>query len=928
MRIFRAAIPLLTVTASLWLAGHPVQGQGNLPAPGVFNPQTAAPAAKAANPAQQHLMKGMDYSRKGKWNDAIVEFKAVIKLVPNSPVGYYQLASAYMAKNDLKSAEPQLKKVMQLDPKNVTVRVQLMQMNLQLNDPAEAVSLGQQAVKAKPKDSRIHFMLGVAYLLQKNASSAIKEFKTVTQLEPKNVGAYFNLGLLYKDKQQYALARQALAKAMALQPKDQRTLGLLADVELNADKVNGPKKAIGLYKKALAANSGNPQLMFSLGMLYERTKDNKLALDLYQKVIAKVPTFTPAKVNAARILLADKTAKDPKPGMKKAKGYLAEAAKQAPNSPQVLAMLGYAEISLGETANAETHYKRALQLAPDNIGVVEGLAYVYQTTNKPKESLAMVEKLRALQPDSVSVALRLAGLYENGGDIKKSGALYQEIVEKFPKDTEAMNARAGYLQRQKLTDKAADQYRAVLKIKPDDLDTQMRLAGLYSTSEEKTVRDKAIPELEAAKKLAIKGKAPKDDKEYDSRIEPFNSLAQLYEKNNEHAKAADQFNQFLLTVPKSAQAHQGLALLYAKDPATYDKALDEYRQLIALQPDNRGYYSQLAQAVKKKTGKDEDEFNEYRKLIEADPKNMTPRYVFADTIVSREGAPLDEAVKQYEEILKAKPNDGPAMIGLARAYEKQKKTDEAIEQYKKAILADPKQSYALRTVQPLIAAKNDPKITADWLTFLKSLMGKKDAASPAFYTMFMDEYSKANRGPEAVTALEEAYKANAKDALPLLAIGGYYSKQSQPAKAMATYKRVLSADGVFENNKGDAYKGMGDIYFSQNKFADALKAYQNWKSRQMFFYGVDQTQIRIAQCMEYLGQTDKALTEYNNLAKGAPDNAEIQEGLKRLNPKPATASDLMTPGTPGAPPMPGGIQRPTAAPIQTPTIPAPTPAGP
>lgn len=946
MRILRAAIPLATLAVTICLTTVPVLAQGDLPTPGVFRPQSAPPpqAKGAMNPAQQHLMKGMKARQAGRMNEAIAEFRAVIKLVPNSPVGYYQLANAYMAKGDMTSAKQQLQKVMQLDPKhaaqiktqmfqmevgsymmkgdrksaetvlrkaldsdpsNMSIRMQLMQLNIQSTPPhpAEAIAFGLPIAKANPKDPNIHFMLGVAYLLQKDSSSAIDQFKTVTQLSPKNVGAYFNLGLLYKEKQQWGAARQALSKAMALNPKDPRTIGLLADVELNADKTNGPKRALEVYKKALAANPNDPQLQFSLGIMYEKTNNTKLALQQYEKVAAKVPGFALAKVNAARILLMDKTAKDPKANMQKAKGYLAAVAKQAPNSAQILAMLGYAEVSLGETANAEAHYKKALSLASDKEkpGILDGLSYIYQTTNRPKDAQAMVEKLHALQPDNVKVALRLAGMYEGETDPKKALALYQQIVEKFPKDTEAMSARASYLQRQKMIDKAAEQYRAVLKIKPDDLDTQIKLAGLYQTSEDKVTRDKAIPELEAAKKMALKEKAPTKDNEYDRRIEPFSALAQLYDKDGEKAKAADQYNQFLQSVPKSAQAHQGLAQLYANDPATYDKAIDEYKQLIALQPDNPGYYSQFAEAVKKKTGKEDDEYSELKKLIDASPTNNTPRYVLASMIVSRDAAPLDEAMKQYDEILKAKPNDGQALAGVAGVYEKQKKTDEAIEQYKKAILADPQQSRFLTKMQPLIAAKNDPKVTADWITFLKSLIGKKDMSSPAFYTMYMDECTKANRGDEAVATLEEANKKDPKDMQALLTIGAYYEKQGQHDKALATYKRVLNTKDVYENYKGDAYKGMGDVYFSQRKWNDALTAYQNWKSRQMFFFRVEQAQIRIAQCYEYLGKTDKALAEYKNLANGDPGNQELQAAIKRLNPEPTKIENLMTPAPAPAP---------------------------
>jgi len=105
MRILRAAIVFPALIASVCLTGPALQAQG-LPTPGVFSPQPAPPPSNQAQAAQKHLMKGVDYRRKGKINEAIAEFKAVIKLVPKSPVGYYQLASAYMAKGDLKSAEP------------------------------------------------------------------------------------------------------------------------------------------------------------------------------------------------------------------------------------------------------------------------------------------------------------------------------------------------------------------------------------------------------------------------------------------------------------------------------------------------------------------------------------------------------------------------------------------------------------------------------------------------------------------------------------------------------------------------------------------------------------------------------------------------------------------------------------------------------
>ncbi|MDO8585697.1 MAG: tetratricopeptide repeat protein [Armatimonadota bacterium] len=925
MRIPRSLISLAAIAglAGCMATAGLAQSSFKWPSPGGPQAQPSAAPSQAMQLAQQHLLKGMEYRKKGKLNEAIAEFKAVIKIAPQSPAGYFYLGTTYLAKGDVKSAEPHLKRVAQLDPANIDVRMQLLQMYMQTNRLSDAVSMGQQAVKLKPKEPRIHFMLGVAYLMKKDTAGALREFRTTAQLDPKNVGAFFNQAIIYGQAGDYAKARQALARAAAVAPKDDRILGMQASIEEKADKVNGPKKALAIYKKALARNPGNPQLQFAVANMYERTGQPKLALEYYRKLMAKNPWLAPARLNAARILLMDRTSKNSKEGYKKAAEYLRPIVQKAPNYPQAAGMLGLAELYLGDNQKAEIHYKQAQKIDPDNPVILEGLAYLYQVGGKPKEALQIVEKLYAARDSDVKTGLRLAGLYDQAGEKQKALGLFQQLVEKYPKDTEAMAARASYLQQQKITDKAAEQYRAILKLKPDDLDTQMKIAYLYAGAEDKAEREKSIPELEAAKKMALKMKPPQEPKDPkapkdpDRRIDPFRTLASVYEKDNQLAKAADQYKQYLEKDPKSTDAGRGLAQIYEKDTATLDQAIEEYRKLIDMNPDSREFYGMVAAAVKKKTGKEEDELAEYRKLIDAKPQNPTSRYVLAQTLLARQDGDMDEAAKQYQEILKTKPDDEEASIGLARVYEKQKKVDEAIEQYKKALDKKPSQSYALRMLQKLVTDKNDTKTTSDWLAYLKSLLGKKDVGMSGLYTIMLDEYAKASRAPEAIAAVEEQMKKDPKDPQATLALGAYYEKSGQTDKALATYKKVLAITGIPENPKASAYKGIGNIYFSQRKYADALAAYKNWKSRQMFFFGVDQTQVRMAQCLEYLGKTEEAVAEFQSLSNGDPSNQEVQAALRRLKPQPAPPPDI--PRFPGPENAPGP---PPAGPVAQPSMPS------
>jgi tetratricopeptide (TPR) repeat protein len=756
--------------------------------------------------------------------------------------------------------------------------------------------MARQAAKLRPKDSQTHFMLGVIYLMQKNTSSAMQEFRVTTQLDPKNMGAFFNLALLYVQTGDFAKARQAIGRAAVLNPSDPRILGLQANIEEKADKSHGPQKAMALYKKALARDPKNSQFMFALGILYEKTGQRKAALEQYIRVIAREPQFLPAKFNAARMYMADRSSKDAQNNYKKAAVLLREINKAAPNQAEGYTMLGLAELYLGETDSAEAHYKQAQKVDPKNEGAAEGLAYLYERKEKFTEAAEELVKLRNVRPDDVRVYMHLAALYERLGDKKKTAATYQQMVEKFPKDTDAMGARAFYLGREGEKEKAAEQYRAILKLKPDNLTIQMCIAELYASDDDKSVRDKAIPDLQAAKKAALKAKPPKDLRQGDDRLAPFITLASIYEKDGEKAKAAEELQDALKLSPQSIETGQKLAQLYMGDSVTMDKGIEEYRKMIEIEPENQGLYMQLGEAVEKKTPKPGPALEEYRKLIAAKPSVLAPRYVLANALSNKDDqASRDAAIKEYQEILKIKPGEQTALVNMASAYEKSKQPDLAVETLKKAIEKDPTQGSPLRDIARILGEKNDPKATSNWLDYLKGLMGKSGKKSPELYGVLLDEYGKAKRGPEGAALVEAVVKKDPKNTAAMIALAAYYDGAGQKEKAISTYKAAIKTD----SKNVQAYKGLGNVYFSQKKYAEALKSYRDWEGGQFFFFGLDEARIRIAQCLEYLGKTDKAIAEYEKLAKSDPNNSEVKDALKRLKPAPLPPPNIPTIPGPG-----------------------------
>lgn len=70
------------------------------------------------SPQYQHLKKGDNYSDKGKWNEAIVEYTKAIEIAPDLIKAYNNRAVAYTEKGDYDKAIIDCNKVIQMDPQS------------------------------------------------------------------------------------------------------------------------------------------------------------------------------------------------------------------------------------------------------------------------------------------------------------------------------------------------------------------------------------------------------------------------------------------------------------------------------------------------------------------------------------------------------------------------------------------------------------------------------------------------------------------------------------------------------------------------------------------------------------------------------------------------------------------------------------------
>jgi Flp pilus assembly protein TadD len=129
----------------------------------------------------------------GRPKDAEAEYRAALKLRPDSAKARVGLGVALMAQGRAEEALPQLLEATRLSPNDADAHYNLGSAYGALDRSEEAVAQFSDAVRLKPSDPSAHYNLGTALVSAGRMPDAVSEFAAAVRLKPDYVGARFNL---------------------------------------------------------------------------------------------------------------------------------------------------------------------------------------------------------------------------------------------------------------------------------------------------------------------------------------------------------------------------------------------------------------------------------------------------------------------------------------------------------------------------------------------------------------------------------------------------------------------------------------------------------------------------------------------------------------------------------------------------------------
>ncbi|MFK5925656.1 MAG: tetratricopeptide repeat protein [Desulfuromusa sp.] len=325
--------------------------------------------------------------------DAALElYQAFITRNPRAAAVRQQLAQYFLVRRQPEDALLQLQAVRQQFPDNLPVINQIGLIQLELENWAEAENAFRLLLNSDDQHGRSRYYLAMALSGQGKIDEAISALEPIGQDSSIYTEAALQLAYLYKqsDRDDKAIAKlQQIIKQDIHQPDVYYYLvAFLGDRE-------DYEQAVQVALDGIEKNPDATQLLYQLGVLYEKQDKRQLAVQTMEK-----------------ILLLDDSHSD-------ALNFLAYD--QAENEIDL-------ELALSRA-------QKALAIKPSGY-IVDTLGWIYFKMGCYPESREQLEKAVKLHPDDAVIQEHLGDLYSAMKLWEKAASVYRRVLEIDPQATQ------------------------------------------------------------------------------------------------------------------------------------------------------------------------------------------------------------------------------------------------------------------------------------------------------------------------------------------------------------------------------------------------------------------------------------------------------------------------------------------------------------
>lgn len=309
---------------------------------------------------------GLTFHKKGKLDEAEINYREATKLSPNFSMAHNNLGTIYLEKKDYLKAILQFNSAISSDPKNSSAYNNLGNAYKFTGKPDEVIKNYKKALELEPNTPETLNNLGLIYFEQKDYENSLEYLRKAIVAGPGYAQAYFHLAIILSKQNKFEEAATALENYIKLIPDNAEAFALLANFYLNIGNLDN---SLENFKKALIINPNSPYIINDLGNLYKQKGGLKKALEYYQKALKLDPNLAGTYNNIGVVFLNQERLDD-------AAKALEKALKIDPKMASANYHLGLIYERKKELDKAVNCFKAALEADPDLKPALSILVYV------------------------------------------------------------------------------------------------------------------------------------------------------------------------------------------------------------------------------------------------------------------------------------------------------------------------------------------------------------------------------------------------------------------------------------------------------------------------------------------------------------------------------------------------------------------------
>jgi tetratricopeptide (TPR) repeat protein len=376
-------------------------------------------AAVKPQDEKPHIHLGDFFTWLGQRDKALASYQRATEINAGSIIARDKFISHYLDSGKVKEAEARTKAILDKNSKDLSGRFFDARIHLAQGNVDEAISLLQGVVKDELQLAVAHHFLGVAFMQKRQTAQARGAFTEAVKLNPNLPEARTALAEIHLAEGSLDLAIEQAEAAIQLNPRNVQATIILGDAHLRKRNFAKSRQVFEAVAQALPKEAVGP---YHLGLVARAEKNDAKALAYFEDALSKKPIAIEPLAQIVMIKIAQGKTNE-------ARERVNKQLEASPNSPQLYTLLGQLWMKAEDPGQAETAFKKAIELDNSFLSAYINLALVYHTAGKTDQAAKEFESVLAKDPKVIQAHMVLGIIHEGRKEYDKAQAHYEAILK-------------------------------------------------------------------------------------------------------------------------------------------------------------------------------------------------------------------------------------------------------------------------------------------------------------------------------------------------------------------------------------------------------------------------------------------------------------------------------------------------------------------